>query len=159
MYSSNVEIARRIYRALKTPSDDNPRTDPILAFHFEGRDDYIMMRCNKNPEISIKGKGQDPGEVKFFAYSDFSAFNEQEVLFKLKDEVRLIELYRNGAVEAKTFSTWNEFTRWLDTLDENGVQISLKLPCLVYAAARGQQPSMQNFIVEAIKSALRAERE
>jgi hypothetical protein len=35
------------------------------------------------------------------------------------------------------------------------VQISLKLPCLVYASVRGQQPSMQNFIVEAIKSAIR----
>ena len=44
---------------------------------------------------------------------------------------------------------------WLDGLDENGVQISLKLPCLVYNAVRGQQPSMQNFIVEAIKASLR----
>ena len=29
------DIARRVYRALKTPSDDSPRTDPILAFHFQ----------------------------------------------------------------------------------------------------------------------------
>jgi hypothetical protein len=35
------------------------------------------------------------------------------------------------------------------------VQISLKLPCLVYTAVRNQPPSMQNFIVEAIKRALR----
>ena len=48
MYSSNAEISRRVYRALKTPSDDSPRTDPILAFHFGGKADYIMMRCNKN---------------------------------------------------------------------------------------------------------------
>ena len=54
MYRTNEDIARRVYLALKTPSDDNPRTDPILAFHFEGKDDYIMMRCNKLPEISIK---------------------------------------------------------------------------------------------------------
>jgi hypothetical protein len=155
MYKSNAEIARRVYRALKTPSDDNPRTDPILAFHFEGRGDYIMMRCNKVPEVSIKGKDQTAGEVKFFAYSDFADFREEDVLFKLKDEVRLIELYRKGAVEAMTFDSWNVFTKWLDKLDENGVQISLKLPCLVYQAARGQKPSMQNFIVEAIKSALR----
>jgi hypothetical protein len=40
-------------------------------------------------------------------------------------------------------------------LDENGVQISLKLPCMVYQAVRQQRPSMQNFIVEAIKTALR----
>jgi len=157
MFSSNADIARRIYRSLKTPSDDNPRTDPILAFHFQGRDDYIMMRCNKNPEVSIKGKDQTAGEVKFFAYSDFSDFNEEDVLFKLKDEVGLIELYRNGAIEAKSFESWGAFTAWLNELDENGVQISLKLPCLVYSAARRQQPSMQNFIVEAIKSALRRE--
>ena len=155
MFSSNSDIARRIYRSLKTPSDDSPRTDPILAFHFQGRDDYIMVRCNKNPEVSIKGKDQTAGEVKFFAYSDFSDFNEEDVLFRLKDEVRLIELYRNGAIEAKSFDSWGAFTVWLNELDENGVQISLKLPCLVYAAARQQQPSMQNFIVEAIKSALR----
>jgi hypothetical protein len=155
MYRTNTEIARRIYRALKTPSDDNPRTDPILAFHFKGRDDSIMMRCNKVPEISIKGKGQTAGEVKFFAYSDFRDYTEEEILFRLKDEVALIELYRNGAIEARTFSSWQEFTTWLNGLDENGVQISLKLPCLVYAAVRGQQPSMQNFIVEAIKSALK----
>jgi hypothetical protein len=155
MFTTNADIARRVYRALKTPSDDHPRSDPILAFHFEARDDYIMMRCNKVPEISIKGKDQTAGEVKFFAYSDFKDYTEDEILFELKDEISLIELYRKGAVEAKTFSSWQEFTTWLDGLDENGVQISLKLPCLVYAAVRGQEPSMQNFIVEAIKSALR----
>ena len=157
MFETNAEIARRVYRALKTPSDDNPRTDPILAFHFDGRDDYIMMRCNKTPEISIKGKDQIAGEVKFFAYSDFKDFSEDEVLFRLKDEVKLIELYRKGAIEPQSFESWSSFMQWLETLDENGVQISLKLPCLVYAAARGQQPSMQNFIVEAIKGALRRE--
>ncbi len=159
MFSSNADIARRVYRALKTPSDDNPRSDPILAFHFKDRDDYIMVRCNKNPEVSIKGKGQTAGEVKFFAYSDFADYNESNVLFKLKDDVHLIELYRNGAIEAKSFNNWQEFTKWLSSLDENGVQISLKLPCLVYASVRGQEPSMQNFIVEAIKSALRKEAE
>ena len=157
MYSTNADISRRVYRALKTPSDDNPRTDPILAFHFKGRNDYIMMRCNKTPEVSIKGKGQTAGEVKFFAYSDFADFGESDVLFKLRDDVRLIELYRNGAIEPMSFASWIEFTRWLETLDENGVQISLKLPHLVYHAVRGQKPSMQNFIVEAIKSALRRE--
>ena len=155
MYRTNTEIARRVYRALKTPSDDNPRTDPILAFHFRGKDDYIMMRCNKVPEISIKGKDQTAGEVKFFAYSNFKDYTEQEILFRLKDEISLIELYKKGAIEARKFSSWHEFTQWLDGLDENGVQISLKLPCLVYAAVRGQTPSMQNFIVEAIKLALR----
>jgi hypothetical protein len=159
MFNSNADIARRVYRALKTPSDDNPRSDPILAFHFKDRDDCIMMRCNKNPEVSIKGKGQTAGEVKFFAYSDFADYNESNVLFKLKDDVSLIELYRNGAIEAKSFNSWQEFTKWLGSLDENGVQISLKLPCLVYASVRGQEPSMQNFIVEAIKSALRSETE
>lgn len=154
-YRTNEEIARRVYRALKTPSDDNPRTDPILAFHFRGRDDYILMRCNKTPEISIKGKGQTAGEVKFFAYSDFRDYNERNVLFELRDDIVLIELYRKGAVEAKSFGSWDEFVRWLDTLDESGVQISLKLPYLVYQAVRGQSPSMQNFIVEAIKKALR----
>jgi len=155
MYRTNAEIARRVYRALKTPSDDNPRSDPILAFHFQDKSDYIMMRCNKVPEVSIKGKNQTAGEVKFFAYSDFKDYTEDEILFRLKDEISLIELYRKGAVETKTFSSWQEFTAWLDGLDENGVQISLKLPCLVYAAVRGQEPSMQNFIVESIKSALK----
>ncbi len=155
MYRTNEEIARKVYRALKTPTDDNPRTDPILAFHFKGKDDYIMMRCNKVPEISIKGKGQTAGEVKFFAYSDFKEYNEEDVLLKLRDEIGLIELYRKGAVEAKSFRSWDEFARWLDTLDENGVQISLKLPFLVYHAVRSQPPSMQNFIVEAVKRALK----
>ena len=159
MFNNNDDIARRVYRALKTPSDDNPRTDPILAFHFKGKSDYIMMRCNKNPEITIKGKDQNAGEVKFFAYSDFADFNENDVLFRLKDDVELIELYRNGAIEAMTFKSWSEFSTWLQTLDENGVQISLKLPCLVYAAVRSQRPSMQNFIVEAIKAALRRDAE
>ncbi len=156
MYRTNAEIARKVYRALKTPSDNNPRTDPILAFYFKGKEDYIMMRCNKEPEISIKGKEQIAGEVKFFAYSDFSDYQEGDVLFRLKDDVTLIELYRKGAIEAKSFKSWDEFSRWLDTLDENGVQISLKLPCLVYAAVRSQEPSMQNFIVEAIKKTLKA---
>jgi len=93
--------------------------------------------------------------VKFFAYSDFAEFSEADVLFRLKDEITLIELYRRGAIEAKSFKSWDEFTRWLDSLDENGIQISLKLPCLVYAAVRNQQPSMQNFIVEAIKKGLK----
>ena len=155
MYRTNADIARRVYRALKTPSDNSPRTDPILAFYFKGKEDYIMMRCNKDPEISIKGKDQTAGEVKFFAYSDFAEFSEADVLFRLKDEITLIELYRRGAIEAKSFKSWDEFTRWLDSLDENGIQISLKLPCLVYAAVRNQQPSMQNFIVEAIKKALK----
>ena len=159
MTRSNTDIAKKVYRALKTPSDDNPRTDPILAFHFNGKEDCIMMRCNKTPEISIKGKDQTAGEVKFFAYSDFADYSEDEILSKLQDEIRLIELYRNGAIEAKSFHTWAEFTEWLDGLDENGVQISLKLPCLVYSAVRHQSPSMQNFIVEAIKTALRADAE
>ena len=157
MYRSNLDIARRVYRALKTPSDDNPRTDPILAFHFRDRGDSIMMRCNKDPEVSIKGKEQTAGEVKFFAYSDFKEFTEEDVLFRLKDSITRIELYPKGAIEARTFGEWEEFTRWLDTLDENGVQISMKLPCLVYAAVRGKDPSMQNYIVEAVKQALRDE--
>ena len=159
MYRTNEDIARKIYRALKTPSDDNTRTDPIIAFHFRNKGDYLMMRCNKSPEISIKGKDQTAGEVKFFAYSDFSDYHEEDVLFRIKDEIELIELYRNGAIDARTFTTWDEFVTWLDGLDENGVQISLKLPCLVYSAVRNQVPSMQNFIVESIKSSLKSEPE
>jgi hypothetical protein len=159
MYRTNEDIARKIYRALKTPSDDNTRTDPIIAFHFRGKGDYLMMRCNKSPEISIKGKDQTAGEVKFFAYSDFSDFHEEDVLFRIKDEIEMIELYRNGAIDARTFTSWDDFVSWLDGLDENGVQISLKLPCLVYSAVRNQMPSMQNFIVEAIKSSLKSESE
>ena len=116
-----------------------------------------MLRCNKNPEISIKGKDQTAGEVKFFAYSDFADYHEGDVLFQLRDEIEMIELYRRGAIEARKFATWAEFTKWLDTLDENGVQISLKLPCLVYHAVRGKEPSMQNFIVEAIKKAIKSD--
>jgi hypothetical protein len=159
MYRTNEEIARRVYRALKTPSDDNPRTDPILAFHFEGKNDYIMLRCNKVPEVSIKGRDQTAGEVKFFAYSDFKDYAEPDVLFRLKDDIRLIELYRRGAIEAVQFRTWKDFVVWLDALDENGVQISLKLPYLVYQSVRRQPPSMQNFIVEAIKKALKSDAE
>lgn len=156
-YTSNEQIARRVYRALKTPSDRNRTTDPILAFRFRGREDSIMMRCNKEPEISIKGRGQTAGEVKFFAYSDFKEFAEREVLFRLKDEVSLIELYSKGAIRKQTWDSWDRFVRWLDSLDEDGVQISLKLPCLVYAAVKNQQPSMQNYIVESVKSALRSQ--
>ena len=140
---------------MKSPVDRDRKSDPILAFHFRGREDRIILRCNKDPEVSIKGKNQDAGEVKFFAYSDFSDFDEKTVLFRLKDEIALIELYKKGAIEALTFSTWEEFSRWLGTLDENGVQISLKLPCLVYRSVRSRRPSMQNFIVEAVKRALR----
>jgi hypothetical protein len=117
------------------------------------------MRCNKQPEISIKGKNQTAGEVKFFAYSDFSDYDENNVLFALRDDISHIELYRKGAVQGRTFRTWSEFTKWLDTLDEGGVQISLKLPCLVYEAVKHQRPSMQNFIVEAIKKVLKKDRE
>ncbi|TDI34097.1 MAG: hypothetical protein E2P03_03795 [Acidobacteria bacterium] len=158
MYSTNEEIARRVYRALKTPSDNNRRTDPILAFQFKGREDHIIMRCNKQPEISIKGRDQTAGEVKFFAYSDFSDFDETNVLFSLRSDISRIELYRKGAVEQRVFKSWDEFSRWLDTLEENGIQISLKLPCLIYEAVKSQRPSMQNFIVEAVKEALKKEK-
>lgn len=154
-YTTNDDIARRVYRALKTPSDRNRRTDPIVAFHFEGKEDYILMRCNKVPEISIKGKEQTAGEVKFFAYSDFKEYDPNEVLFRLKDEINLVELYPKGAIEPLSFESWAAFNKWLDSLDENGVQISLKLPCLVYEAVRQQKPSMQTFIVEAIKRLLK----
>ena len=159
MYTTNEQIARRVYRSLKTPSDNNRKSDPILAFHFEGKQDFILMRCNKVPEISIKGKDQTAGEVKFFAYSDFADYDADDVIFKLKDEVELIELYRKGAIDALSWKSWVEFIRWLDTLDEDGVQISLKLPCLVYRAVKDKEPSMQNFIVEAIKKGLKSERE
>lgn len=154
-YTSNEQIARRVYRALKTPSDIDRTTDPILAFHFKGRDDYIILRCNKEPEVSIKGKGQTAGEVKFFAYSDFKDCQEKDVLFRLKDELTLIELYSRGAIRKLTWDSWDRFCRWLDDLDEDGVQISLKLPCLVYSAVKNQPPSMQNYIVEAMKAALK----
>jgi hypothetical protein len=155
-YTSNGAIARRVYRALKTPTDSNRRTDPILAFHFKGRGDSVIMRCNKEPEISVKGKDQTAGEVKFFAYSDFSDYDEGNVIFKLKDEVTLVELYGKGSVEPMQWESWEKFTRWLDTLSEDGIQISLKLPCLVYEAVRKQKPSMQNFIVESIKRSLKS---
>ena len=154
-YTSNGAIARRVYRALKTPTDNNRRTDPILAFHFKGRGDSVIMRCNKEPEISVKGKDQTAGEVKFFAYSDFSDYDEANVIFKLKDEVTLVELYGKGSVEPMQWESWEKFTRWLDTLSEDGIQISLKLPCLVYESVRKQKPSMQNFIVESIKRSLK----
>src|SRR6185369_11622635 len=135
-FKTNLEISRRVHRALKTPADKDRKTDPILAFHFQGRDDNVILRCNKAPEVSIKGKDQDPGEVKFFAYSEFSDFSEDDVLFRLKDEITLIELYKKGAIDAMTFKDWGEFTTWLDSLDENGIQISLKLPSLVYHAVK-----------------------
>ena len=154
-YTSNLAIARRVYRALKTPTDGNRRSDPILAFHFKGKGDSVIMRCNKQPEISVKGRDQTAGEVKFFAYSDFAEYDEANVIFKLRDEITLIELYGKGAVEPLQWETWERFARWLDTLSEEGVQISLKLPCLVYEAVRRQRPSMQNFIVESIKRSLK----
>ena len=154
-YTSNGAIARRVYRALKTPTDNNRRTDPILAFHFKGRGDSVIMRCNKEPEISVKGRDQTAGEVKFFAYSDFSDYDEGNVIFKLKDEVTLVELYGKGSVEPMQWESWEKFVRWLDTLSEEGIQISLKLPCLVYEAVRKQKPSMQNFIVESVKRSLK----
>jgi hypothetical protein len=154
-HTTNEQIARRVYRALKTPSDNDRTTDPIVAFHFKGKDDYILMRCNKTPEISIKGKDQIAGEVKFFAYSDFKDYDERSVLFKLKDDVTLIELYSKGAIRKLTWDTWDKFCRWLESLDEDGVQISLKLPCLVYESVKHQKPSMQNYIVEAVKAALK----
>jgi len=150
-YTTNDAIARRVYRALKTPTDDDRRTDPILAFHVKGKGDAIIMRCNKQPEISVKGKEQTAGEVKFFAYSDFREYDAASVIFKLKDEVTLIELYGKGAVEPLQWESWERFTKWMDGLSEEGVQISLKLPCLVYEAVKKQKPSMQNFIVESIK--------
>jgi len=61
-------------------------------------------------------------------------------------------------VEQRVFKSWDEFSRWLDTLEENGIQISLKLPCLIYEAVKSQRPSMQNFIVEAVKEALKKEK-
>lgn len=154
-YSTNEQIARRVYRALKTPSDNDRTTDPILGFHFKGKNDYIMMRCNKNPEVSIKGRDQTAGEVKFFAYSDFREFSETDVVFRLKDELTLVELYGKGAIRKLTWDSWDKFTRWLDSLQDEGVQISLKLPCLVYDSVKHQKPSMQNFIVEAVKAALK----
>jgi hypothetical protein len=150
-YTTNEVIARRVYRALKTPTDSDRRTDPILAFHFKGKGDSIIVRCNKQPEISVKGKEQTAGEVKFFAYSDFREHDASTVIFKLKEEVTLIELYGKGAVQPLQWDSWDRFSKWLDTLSEEGVQISLKLPCLVYEAVKKQKPSMQNFIVEAIK--------
>jgi len=150
-YTTNEAIARRVYRALKTPTDNDRRTDPILAFHFKGKGDSIIVRCNKQPEISVKGKEQIAGEVKFFAYSDFREYDASGVIFRLKEEVTLIELYGKGAVEPLQWESWDRFTKWLDGLSEEGVQISLKLPCLVYEAVKKQRPSMQNFIVEAIK--------
>jgi len=155
-YTSNAAIARRVYRALKTPTDTNRRTDPILAFHFKGKGDSVIMRCNKDPEISVKGKDQTAGEVKFFAYSDFSDYDESNVIFKLREEVTLVELYGKGSVEPMQWESWDKFTRWLDTLSDDGIQISLKLPCLVYEAVRKQKPSMQNFIVESIKRSLKS---
>ena len=155
-YSTNQQIARRVYRAFKTPSDSDRTTDPILAFHFKGKDDYIILRCNKDPEISIKGKDQTAGEVKFFAYSDFKDYDEEDVIFRLKDDLALLELYSKGAIQKLTWDSWDKFCRWLDSLDEDGVQISLKLPCMVYAAVKSQQPSMQNFIVEAVKASLKS---
>ena len=157
-YTANEQIARRVYRSLKTPSDNNRKSDPILAFHFKNREDFILVRCNKVPEVSIKGKDQTAGEVKFFAYSDFADYDADDVIFKLKNDIELIELYKRGAVDSQQWSSWKEFTGWLDTLDEDGVQISLKLPCLVYRTVKDQQPSMQNFIVEAIKKGLKADR-
>jgi len=154
-YTSNQQIARRVYRALKTPSDIDRTTDPILAFHFKGKDDYVILRCNKEPEISIKGKGQTAGEVKFFAYSEFKDCSEDNVLLTLKDDLTLIELYTKGALRKTTWDSWDKFCRWLDSLDEDGVQISLKLPYLVYRAVKSQKPSMQNYIVESVKAALR----
>jgi hypothetical protein len=154
-YRTTSEIARRVYRALKTPADRDRTTDPILAFRFRDKGDRVILRCNKVPEISIKGQDQDPGEVKFFAYSELSQHSESEVIFRLRAEIDLIELYPRGAIHGMTFKDWGEFTRWLDGLDERGVAISMKLPCLVYEAVRGRKPSMQNFIVESIKKALR----
>jgi len=154
-FRTNDEIARRVFRALKTPSDDNRLTDPVLAFRFEGMDDQILMRCSKTAQVTIKGKDQEPGRVKFFEYSDFREHEAESVLFALRSRIREIELYRRGAIAGRSFDSWKSFQAWLDSLDEGGVQISLKLPCLVYAAVKERRPSMQNFVVESVKAALK----
>ena len=41
----------------------------------------------------------------------------------------LVELYGKGSV-GHAVESWEKFVRWL-TPDEEGIQISLKLPCLV----------------------------
>ena len=111
-FRTNDQIARRVYRALKTPSDDNRLTDPVLAFRFTGMDDQILMRCHKTAQVTIKGKDQEPGRVKFFEYSDFRDYDAEGVLFALRNRIREIELYRRGAVEGKTFSSWRSFEAW-----------------------------------------------
>src|SRR5437773_2318385 len=78
-----------------------------------------------------------------------------KVLIWYIDDLALVELYSKGAIQKLTWDSWEKFCRWLDTLDEDGVQISLKLPFLVYGAVKNQNPSMQNFIVEAVKAALK----
>jgi len=156
-FTTHDQIARRVYRALKTPSDDDRLTDPLLAFRFRGFEDQILMRCYKTAEVSIKGRLQSPGAVKFFDYSEFRDQDPSRVILELKDRIEEIELYRKGAVEGRTFSSWGAFEEWLEGLDEGGVQISLKLPCLVYAAVKEARPSMQNFIVEAVKAVLKRE--
>jgi hypothetical protein len=60
-YTSNGAIARRVYRALKTPTDSNRRTDPISP-SFQGPGRFGIMRCNKEPEISVKGKIRRPAK-------------------------------------------------------------------------------------------------
>jgi hypothetical protein len=154
-FATHDQIARRVYRALKTPSDDNRLTDPVMVFRFDGLEDQILMRCYKTAEISIKGQDQQPGRVKFFDYSEFREHDPDTVVLDLRDRIREIELYRKGAVEGKTFGSWHAFESWLTSLEEGGVQISLKLPCLVYAAVKDARPSMQNFIVEAVKRVLK----
>ena len=111
-YTTNEQIARRVYRALKTASDGDRTTDPILAFHFSGREDYVLLRCNKELEISIKGKEQTAGEVKFFAYSDFRDQNEKGVIFNLKDDLDLIELYGKGAIRWPSISLTGSTNPW-----------------------------------------------
>ena len=135
-FSNHDQIARRVYRALKTPSDDNRLTDPLVVFRFEGIEDQILMRCYKTAEISVKGPDQEPGRVTFFDFSEFRDQDPNTVILKLRERIREIELYRKGAVEGVSFASWDEFESWLSSLEEGGVQISLKLPCLVYAAVK-----------------------
>jgi hypothetical protein len=107
----------------QSPCRQSP-DDPILAFHFKGKDGYIMLKCSKVravDQVKIRPRARSSSYLQRLLQ-----YGEGDVLFKLKDGL----LIRNCKGRSRPGpESWNEFERWLDGWTKTGSFAEVPASC------------------------------
>ncbi|MEW6613980.1 MAG: hypothetical protein AB1401_00690 [Thermodesulfobacteriota bacterium] len=150
MYGNPKVLAERLNAVY-----GNMESPVYLRIKVKGFSDVLVLKARSNSSWMVSNESMAPDMFKDYDNSEFSGYDENEVILQLEDRISRIWL------DDKTvFSTWADFIDWLDDLDvrEPEFRTTVHLPMSVTVALRALKDKtgkdMRHIICDAVKAYL-----